>query len=68
MNKTNELECQYFIEVENGKIIITGYCYKEQNGEAKLRDLEINGQQIALCDHHYQKISTEEPIGTLNLK
>tara|TARA_R110000824_G_scaffold44469_1_gene129391 strand:+ start:179 stop:364 length:186 start_codon:yes stop_codon:yes gene_type:complete len=60
MNKTNELECQYFIELENGKITKISPCYKEQNGEAKLRDLEINGQQIALCDHHYGKVTAGE--------
>ena len=60
MNKTNELECQYFIEYGYGRITITGKCYKEQNGEAKLRDLEINGQQIALCDHHYGKVTAGE--------
>lgn len=61
MNKTAEHECQYFIELDNnGKIIVTSKCYKEQNGEAKLRDLEINEQRVYLCDHHYGKIMAGE--------
>jgi hypothetical protein len=54
-----KLECQYFIHVneKTGKITLTGRCFKGQNGKAKLRDLEIHGQQIALCNHHYYKVT-----------
>ena len=61
MNKTTEHECQYFIELDNnGKIIITSKCYKEQNGKALPRDLDINGQQVYLCQHHYEKVMAGE--------
>ena len=55
----DKLECQYFINVDKktGKITLTGKCYKHQNGKAKLRNIDINGQQVALCNHHYEKVT-----------